>query len=187
MPKFGHENAQNWDLRKPHAAGLVGVVASQNVIAAEVGAQVLRDGGNAIDAAIATSFAVSVVEPWMSGLGGGGYMLVYLANEDRVRVVDFGMIAPKSLEPSDYPLIDGDGAGDLFQWPAVLEDRNVYGYHSIAVPTQVAGIALAHEQFATKPWADLIAPATALAEGGLPTNWFTTLRISAAAEDLRRF
>ena len=92
MRKFGHENAQNWDLRKPHAAGLGGVVASQNVIAAEVGAQVLRDGGNAIDAAIATSFAVSVVEPWMSGLGGGGYMLVYLANEDRVRVVDFGMI-----------------------------------------------------------------------------------------------
>ena len=187
MPTFGYENAQNWDLRKPHASGPGGVVASQNVIAAEVGAQVLREGGNAIDAAIATSFAVSVVEPWMSGLGGGGYMLVYLAKEDRVRVVDFGMIAPKSLDPSYYPLIDGDGAGDLFQWPAVLEDRNVYGYHSIAVPTQVAGIALAHEQFATKAWADLIAPATGLAEGGLPTNWFTTLRISAAAEDLRRF
>ena len=97
------------------------------------------------------------------------------------------MIAPKSLDPSCYPLIDGDGAGDLFQWPAVLEDRNVHGYHSMAVPTQIAGIALAHEQFATKAWADLIAPAAVLAEGGLPTNWFTTLRISAAAEDLRRF
>ena len=115
---------------------------AKNAIAAEVGAQVLREGGNAVDAAIATSFAVSVVEPWMSGLGGGGYMLVYLAKEDRVWVVDFGMIAPKTLDPSDYPLVDGDGAGDLFQWPAVLEDRNVCGYHSMAVPTQVAGIAL---------------------------------------------
>ena len=56
-------------------------MASQNATAAAVGAAVLRDGGNAIDAAIATSFAVSVVEPWMSGLGGGGYMLVYLAKE----------------------------------------------------------------------------------------------------------
>ena len=184
---FGPENAQNWDLRKPHAAGPGGAVASQNAIAAEVGAQVLREGGNAVDAAIATSFAVSVVEPWMSGLGGGGYMLVYLAKEDRVWVVDFGMIAPKTLDPSDYPLVDGDGAGDLFQWPAVLEDRNVYGYHSMAVPTQVAGIALAHEQFASKSWSELIAPAAALAEGGLPVNWFTTLRISATAEDLRRF
>ena len=61
MPAFGHENAQNWDLRKPHASGQCGVVTSQNVIAAEVGAQVLREGGNAIDAAIATSFAISVV------------------------------------------------------------------------------------------------------------------------------
>ena len=136
MSTFGPENAENWDLRKPHAAGPGGAVASQNAIAAEVGAQILREGGNAVDAAIATSFAVSVVEPWMSGLGGGGYMLVYLAKEDRVRIVDFGMIAPTALDLSDYPLVVGDGAGDLFQWPAVLEDRNVYGYHSMAVPSE---------------------------------------------------
>lgn len=179
--------AQVWSLRKPSASGRGGAVASQNAIAAEAGARVLRDGGNAIDAAIATSFAVSVVEPWMSGLGGGGYMLVYLAKEKRVRVIDFGMIAPKRLDPSDYPLVAGDGAGDLFQWPAVLEDRNVYGYHSIAVPTQVAGMALAHERFATKDWKELIAPAIELANGGLPVNWFTTLRITAAAQDLARF
>lgn len=187
MSGIGPDRAQNWTLRKPSAESRGGAVASQNAIAAEIGAAVLRDGGNAIDAAIATSFAVSVVEPWMSGLGGGGYMLVYLAKEKRVRVIDFGMIAPKRLDPADYPLVEGDGAGDLFQWPAVLEDRNVYGYHSIAVPTQVAGIALAHERFATKSWADLIKPAADLAEGGLPVNWFTTLRIAGAAQDLRQF
>ena len=148
---------------------------------------VLRDGGNAIDAAIATSFAVSVVEPWMSGLGGGGYMLVYIAKERRIRVIDFGMIAPRRLDPADYPLVEGEGAGDLFQWPAVHEDRNVYGYHSIAVPTQVAGMALAHKRFATKSWGDLITPAAEVAAGGLPRNWFATLRISAAAKELRQF
>jgi len=187
MANIGPDRSQNWTLRKPAASGQKGAVASQNAIAAEIGAAALRDGGNAIDAAIATSFAISVVEPWMSGLGGGGYMLVYLAKEKRVRVIDFGMIAPKRLDPADYPLVQGDGAGDLFQWPAVLDDRNVFGYQSIAVPTQVAGIALAHERFATKSWADLIAPAADLAAGGLPLNWFTTLRISGAAQDLREF
>lgn len=187
MTEIGPDRSQNWTLRKPAAASSGGAVASQNAIAAEVGARVLRDGGNAIDAAIATSFAVSVVEPWMSGLGGGGYMLVYLAKEKRVRVIDFGMIAPQQLDVADYPLVEGDGSGDLFTWPAVLEDRNVYGYHSIAVPTQVAGIAFAHEKFASKSWAELIAPAAQLADGGLPVNWFTTLRIAGAAQDLRQF
>ena len=74
-----------------------------------------------------------------------------------------------------------------FNRPAVHEDRNVYGYHSIAVPTQVAGMALAHERFATKSWGDLITPAAELAAGGLPVNWFATLRISAAAKELRQF
>jgi gamma-glutamyltranspeptidase/glutathione hydrolase len=187
MANIGPDRSQNWSLRKPSAHSQRGVVTSQNAIAAEVGAAVLRDGGNAIDAAIATSFAISVVEPWMSGLGGGGYMLVYLAKEKRVRVIDFGMVAPKRLDPADYPLVDGDGAGDLFQWPAVLNDRNVYGYHSIAVPTQVAGMALACKRFATKSWADLISPAADLAAGGLPLNWFSTLRISGAAKELNEF
>ena len=187
MADFGPEFSENWSLRKLEAKSPGGAVASQNATAAAVGAAVLRDGGNAVDAAIATSFAVSVVEPWMSGLGGGGYMLVYLAKEKCVRVIDFGMVAPKRLDPADYPLVEGEGAGDLFQWPAVHEDRNVYGYHSIAVPTQVAGMALAHERFATKSWGDLIAPAVELAAGGLPLNWFATLRISAAAKELRQF
>jgi gamma-glutamyltranspeptidase/glutathione hydrolase len=187
MANIGPDRSQNWSLRKPSAHSQRGVVTSQNAIAAEVGAAVLRDGGNAIDAAIATSFTISVVEPWMSGLGGGGYMLVYLAKEKRVRVIDFGMVAPKRLDPADYPLVKGDGAGDLFQWPAVLDDRNVYGYHSIAVPTQVAGMALACKRFATKSWADLISPAADLAAGGLPLNWFSTLRISGAARELNEF
>ena len=86
----------------------------------------LADGGNAVDAAIAASLALATVEPWMSGLGGGGYMLVRPAGEARTQAVSFGMVAPGALDPADYPLT-GDAGADMFGWPAVLEDRNARG------------------------------------------------------------
>ncbi|HET6520204.1 MAG TPA: gamma-glutamyltransferase [Geminicoccaceae bacterium] len=182
------DRQQNWVLRKPAARGAGGVVASQHHLAAEVGAAVLRDGGNAVDAAIATAFAVSVLEPWMSGVGGGGMMLVHSAAERRVRAFAFGMVAPLGLDPADYPLGPAEEqAGGLFPWPSVVENRNVYGPLSIAVPGHVAGLGLAHERFATRPWAELLAPAVALAEEGLPVSWHATLKIAASARDLRRF
>src|SRR5271154_222010 len=118
-----------------------GVVAAQNQLAADIGAKVLAEGGNAIDAAVAVGFAIPTVEPWMSGMGGGGYMVVYSAKTRKVSVVDFGLISAAKLDPADYPLVPGTG-GDLFGWPAVKEDRNIIGYPSIAVPGHVAGMAL---------------------------------------------
>ena len=86
--------AEHWQLRKPAVRGDRGVVATQHHVASEVGAQVLRSGGNAVDAAVSAGLAIGAVEPWMSGIGGGGYMTVHLAGEDAVRVVEFGMRAP---------------------------------------------------------------------------------------------
>jgi gamma-glutamyltranspeptidase / glutathione hydrolase len=177
---------QDWQIRKPVVRGGGGVVTSHFRAAAEAGADVLRAGGNAVDAAVAASFAISVIEPWMSGPGGCGYMLVYLAAEDRVRCIDYGTIAPDGLDPEDYPPAAGEG-GDIFTWPAVVEDRNVHGYHAIAVPGQVDGVGFAWEHYGTKAWADLLAPAIELAERGLPVNWMTTLRITAAMPDLLRY
>ena len=177
---------ENWQVRKPAVRGGGGVVTSHFRTAAQVGAEVLRAGGNAIDAAIATSFAVSVVEPWMSGIGGCGFMLIYLAEEDRVRCVNFGTVAPAGLDPSDYPLVEGEG-GDIFVWPAVRGDANVHGYNSMGTPGQLDGIGLAWERYGTKPWADLLAQAITLAERGLPVNWMTTLRVASAMADLRRY
>ena len=88
---------QIWDLKKPVVRGKNGVVSSQHYLASKIGAEVLRAGGNAIDAAIATSFAVSVVEPWMSGLGGGGYMQLAFAEKNDYRTIHMGMRSPRYL------------------------------------------------------------------------------------------
>ena len=162
-----------------------GVVAAQHRRAAEIGAELLRAGGNAIDAAIATSLALGVLEPWMSGLGGGGCMLVELA-DGQAHAVDAGMVAPRRLSPADYPLAGG-AAGDLFGWPAVVGDRNLHGPLAVAVPGLADGLRLAHERFGSMPLRELVAPAVALAAEGFLVDWFTTQMVAGAALDLRRY
>ena len=177
---------ETWTLSKPAVTSSKGLVASQHYLASEIGATVLRDGGNAVDAAVAASFAIGTQEPWMSGLGGGGFMLVYLAEEDTAYAVDFAMIAPKDLDPTDYPLVPGSGS-DLFNWPAVVDDRNLRGYSSIATPGYTAGLALALERFGSRSWSESLQPAIELAENGLSVDWYATLKIATAARDLADF
>lgn len=175
----------SWQITKPAVTSPHGIVASQSRVAATVGAKIMAQGGNAVDAAIATSFALGAAEPWMSGMGGGGYMVIRPVNGP-AQVVEFGMRAPKGLRTEDYPIVGGK-ANDLFPWPAVQDDRNVFGATAVAIPGQVAGMALAHETFATKPWADLLAPAIKLADEGLPVDWFAQLIIGGSARDLHPF
>ncbi len=176
----------SWCIKKPATASETGIVAAQSRVAASAGAEILSRGGNAVDAAIATSLPLGAAEPWMSGMGGGGYMVVHLANDPTPKVIEFGMRAPHGLRIDDYPIVGGK-AGDLFPWPAVLEDRNVFGAKSVAIPGQVAGMGLAHETFATLPWADLLAPAIALADAGLPVDWYAQLILGGSARDLAAF
>ena len=82
-------------IRKPAVTSKGGIVAAQSSRAAQVGAEVLAAGGDCVDAVIATTFALGVLEPWMSGLGGGGAMVLYRAREDRYEVIDYGMRAPR--------------------------------------------------------------------------------------------
>ena len=179
---------QNWIVRKPVARSRGGIVATQNRVAGEAGARILASGGNAVDAAVATGFALAAVEPWNSGLGGVGFMLVYLARENRVAVVDFGPISPLALNPADYPLVGGGvTTRDLFTWPTVKDDRNVHGPLSIAVPGHVDGMGLALESFGTKPFADVLAPAIALAEQGIAADWYLTLKVAMTAKELSRY
>jgi gamma-glutamyltranspeptidase/glutathione hydrolase len=185
LQRVGVSLQETWSIRKSAVRARGGLVAAQHVGAAEVGADVLAAGGNAVDAALAAALALGVLEPWMSGLGGGGLMMIATA-AGAVDAVDFGMVAPARLDPAAYPLVEGRD-DELFGWPAVLERRNLFGPLSIAVPGQAAGLALAHRHHASIPWAELCAPAIALARRGLPVSWHTTLRIAASARDLLRF
>ncbi len=182
----GLDLTQNWQVRKPAARSRRGIVASQHRLAAEVGAETLASGGNAVDAAVASGFALAAIEPWNSGLGGIGYMLVYLAKEDRVHVVDFGPLSPRALDPADFPL-SGGFAGDLFAWPAVVEDRNVHGPLSFALPGEVDGLGLALERFGTQTLATVLQPAIDLAEKGIAVDWYLTLKVATLASELARY
>lgn len=178
-------NAQQ--IRKPAVTSKGGVVASQSRRAAEVGASVLADGGDCVDAVIATTFALGVLEPWMSGIGGGGAMVLYRARENRYEVIDYGMCAPNSLRVEDYPLSGAGAASDIFPWPRVKDDRNLHGPGSVAVPGVVAGMEEAHRRHAKKPWQELLGPSIELAGEGLLVDWWTTLMIASSAADLRRY
>ena len=172
--------------RKAVVTSAGGIVASQSRLAASVGAEVLAAGGNAVDAAVATSFALGVLEPWMSGIGGGGYLVVAPSDGTPPQVVDCSMVAPAALDPRDYPLVGGTGPGG-FGWSAVRDDRNLKGAPSVAVPGLVAGLGVALERFGTIDWRSALAPAIALAERGLPVDWYSTLSIAVEARELVAF
>lgn len=173
-------------LRKPAACGAGGAVATQNRKASRAALDVLEAGGNAVDAAIAAAFVLGVAEPWMSGPGGIGCGLVHEAASGRTFAVDFGARASRHLDPAAYGL-SGAPPSDLFPWPGVVEDRNLLGPLSVAVPADVAGLGLLHARFGSLPWRDLLWPAVSLARQGLEIDWYACLQITAQARELRRF
>ena len=162
------------------------MVVSQSRDAALAGVAVLDAGGTAVDAAVATALALATVEPWNSGLGGIGFALVHPAGAARAEVVDFGPRAPAQLDASRFKLT-GRIKPDLFTWPEVEGDANIHGPLSFAIPSAVAGYRLMLERWGRLPLAELLAPALALAQRGLPQDWFTTLKVANAAAVLRLY
>jgi len=188
QPPPGQPPIEQWRIDKPVVRSADGVVAAQNARAARVGADVLRAGGTAVDATVATAFALAVVEPWMSGLGGCGYLVSYRREAANVAAVDFGTAAPRALDPTAFALLPGGSQdADLFGWLRVVGDRNLHGPLSIGLPGTVAGLALAHQRFGRLPWRDLLQPAIELAKIGHRVDWWSTLRIAGEAVDLRRY
>ena len=182
MTKDNFSNAQV--VRKTVIATEAGVVASQHRKAAEVGAAVLAAGGDAVDAAVATSFALGVVEPWMSGLAAGGCMVLWRADERRAHVVNYGMRSPRELDPKDYPLSGAGRNTDLFPWESVVGDRNVQGATAVAVPGVVSGMGMAHARYGRKEWRELLGPAIGLAQDGLLVDWYSGLVTASTAKAL---
>ena len=186
MPTIAEQ--AHWQISKPAITGERFMISTQHHLATQAGLEVLRSGGNAMDAAIAAGLMLGVVEPWMSGFGGGGYLMTYQAKEDRVYQVDFGMQAPGAASPSDYPLADqGTNSSDAFNWPAVQGDRNIHGPLAIAVPTYFKGIELAHTRFGSMPRSGLATWAIRQAELGLPIDWYSSMKINQSARGLRQY
>jgi gamma-glutamyltranspeptidase/glutathione hydrolase len=141
-----------------------GAIAAGHPLTAEAGARVLADGGNAVDACIAASFASWVTESPLTGAGGGGFMLVHRARDASNRVLDFFVAAPgRGLEPGHAAAMEAvnvDFSGDSSQVFKI-------GAASCAVPGALAGLEQAHRAFASHPWKELVEPAIELARGGI--------------------
>ncbi len=174
-------------VRKPSVRSKGGIVVTQNRAASEAAARVLKEGGHAVDAAVTAAMVLGVVEPWMSGIGGIGAMLVYDAKTGKISGFDFGAVSPQALDPKDYPIIGtGDGgAASLFGWPGVKDNRNTVGAAAVCTPSQPLGLEAAHKIFGRKRWRELLQPAIAHANAGLVVDWHTMLTIAGAIADLR--
>jgi len=138
-----------------------GMVATSHPLASLVGARILQQGGNAVDAAVAIQFALNVVEPMMSGIGGGGFMMIYLAKENKVVVIDYREQAPAGAKPTMF--LDSEGKPLPFR-TAILTG------HAIGVPGTLKGMVTALEKFGTMSLAQVIEPAIELAEKGVMVN-----------------
>ena len=168
-----------WSVSKTEAVAERGMLATKHPHASAAGVEILEAGGNAIDAAVAACLAVGVVEPAMSGLGGGGYMTV--ATGGAVHVVAFPMQASGNAREDMFELT-GRGAVGSFGWVEVKDDANLAGPRSIGIPGAVAGLSLALERFGTMPWADVIRPAIRLASEGFQIGWHDAFVLALNAE-----
>jgi gamma-glutamyltranspeptidase/glutathione hydrolase len=136
-----------------------GMVVAMESIAADVGVSVLQKGGNAVDAAVAVGFAMAVTHPFAGNLGGGGYMLIRLA-DGRTTFVDFRERAPEKSSRNMY--LDEKGA---------LTKDSIEGWRSSGVPGTVRGFEIAAAKYGKRTWAENIAPAVELASKGFPVSY----------------
>jgi gamma-glutamyltranspeptidase/glutathione hydrolase len=136
------------------------IVVSRHELASRAGVEMMKAGGNAIDAAVATGFALAVVHPQAGNLGGGGFMLIRMA-DGKTHFLDFREAAPAAATGNMY--LDAKGN--------VIADASVVGYKAIAVPGSVAGLAYAEEKFGKLGLAQVMLPAIKLARDGFPLAW----------------
>lgn len=163
------------------------MVAAKVPAAADAGAEILARGGNAVDAAAATAFASGVAEPYMSGIGGGGFMLIHPADGRAPISIDYSMVAPLAASPDLFSLDPAGGTDDFFGWQRVVDAANLRGPRAVGVPGTIAGLAAAVERYGRLSLAEVMAPAIALARDGVEVSWFDTLMIAQHQELLQRY
>src|SRR5436190_6047786 len=155
-----------------------GMVASVDAIASRVGVDIMKRGGNAVDASVAVALALAVTWPEAGNLGGGGFMLIRTA-DGKSEAVDYREIAPLAATRDMY--LDASGN--------VIKDASLVGYKAIGVPGTVAGLALAHERHGKLPWRELVEPARKLAADGFVVSEYLSrsLRGKQTVERMQQF
>ena len=156
------------------AVGIHGAVSSAEANASRVGLEVLRAGGNAIDAAVAVGFALAVTHPSAGNLGGGGFMVVRMADGTEA-AFDYRERAPGAASRDMY--LDAKGEPT---------DARLVGAKAAGIPGTVAGLAMAHERFGTRPWKTLLEPAIALARDGHALDGWHTEDLGRAVERMNK-
>lgn len=151
------------------------VVAADHIAASEAGAEILRQGGNVVDAAVATSFALSVVRPASCGIGGGGFMVIWNAEKNESVALDYRERAPAAAKRDMF---------DKFGPTETRESGSVRGGMANAIPGTVAGLCFAAEKYGTLPLRTLLAPAIRLAKEGVLID---SHDISSQATTLKKF
>ncbi len=157
------------------AVAAKGMVVSQNAIASAVGVEVLKAGGNAVDAAVATAFALAVVHPTAGNIGGGGF-LVYRSNAGGSAAYDFREMAPSASSPTMF-LKDG-------KYDSTLHHNS---YLSVGVPGTVAGLHLAWKEQGKLPWKRLVDPAVALARDGFPLSEGLARSLAGVLKSMQKY
>src|SRR5271155_273010 len=147
--------ADSKPVHAPHA-----MVVSIDELASKAGADIMQEGGNAIDAAVATGFALAVVHPEAGNLGGGGFMLIRMA-DGATHFIDYRESAPAAATAKMY--LDAQGN--------VIEDASVVGYKAIGVPGSVAGMVYAEKKYGKLTLKQVMAPAIKLAREGYALSW----------------
>ncbi|MFC3885584.1 gamma-glutamyltransferase [Bacillus songklensis] len=157
---FTRSNRSLYD--RETAVGKTGMVVSAHPVATEAGEKILREGGNAIDAAIAVQFGLNVGEPMMTGIGGSGFFMVYHNESKTVKIFDGHSQAPEAA----YPEMFLDAKGEIIPF----RKRSTHGT-AVGIPGILKAMDAALKEYGTKPLADLIEPAARAAEKGVEINW----------------
>ena len=158
-----------------------GLVTSMHPLASAAGLEILQQGGNATDAAIATAFASGVVEPFMSGLGGAAYGMVYDAASGKTTTFDGAVVVPRGGRPDMFELLPAGAKGSgAYGWRGTKDDAAETGYRAAIVPGAVATYAKMLEMCGTMSLAEVLAPAIRLAAEGFALDWYVFAKIGRA-------
>ncbi len=161
---------------RPPVRGKHGMVSSVSEIASQVGVDILRRGGNAIDAAVAVGLALAVVWPSAGNLGGGGFMVIRLAN-GKATALDYREMAPAVARRNTY--LDDKGE--------YIKESSTFGHKAAGVPGTVAGLAYALEKYGTMKWAQAAEPAHRLAAEGFPVWYMLERSLKGSQDELARY